>query len=78
MERTGGIRGRILSNLGRMMQIGGPTTEDHPKGDLAVQTRSQLCFISLSIFCYLIRFKVLGYLCHILLGLGFWAINICL
>ena len=60
-ERTGGIRGRILSSLGRMMQIGGPTAEDRPNGDLAVRTHSRLCFISLSIFCYFIRFRVLGY-----------------
>ena len=71
VERTGRIRGRILSNLGRMMQIGGPTAKDRSNGDLAVRTHSSLCFISLSIFCYFIRFRVLGYLCHILLGLGF-------
>ena len=51
------------------------STVQQPK---TVRMRSHLCFISLSIFCYFIRFRVLGYLCHILLGLGFWAINICL
>jgi hypothetical protein len=60
------------------MQIGGPTAEDYSNSDLVVLTRSCLCFISLSIFCYFIRFKVWGYLCYILLGLGFGAINICL
>ena len=56
-----GIRGRILSNLGRMMQISNPTAENYPNCDLAIRTRSRLCFISFSIFCYFIRFRVLGY-----------------
>ena len=45
---------------GRMMQIGSPIAEDHPNGDLVVRMRSHLCFISLSIFCYFIRCRVLG------------------
>ena len=59
MEKTDRIRGRILSNLGRMMQFGGPIAEDRPKGDLAVRTCSCLCLFSLSIFCYFIRFRVM-------------------
>jgi hypothetical protein len=39
----------ILSNLGRMMQIGGPTAVDRPNGDLAIRT---LCyFYALFMLC---------------------------
>ena len=60
------------------MQIGGLIAKDRPNGDLLVQHVAAYVLFHYLYFVILLGLGLWGYLCHILLGLGFFAINICL